>query len=188
VLEVETKFRSPGNEKVIEALSSMGAQLLFEGCMEDIYFSHPSRDFGMTDESVRLRIHDTATEITYKGPRIAATSTKAREELTVSVDDSLSARRMLERLGFSEFISIRKKRSSFLLDELRVEVDEVEGLGQFVELELVTEDPSRAEALMDLARKALALTKQTSETYLEMLLAKEGRAGRGQAPRPDSGR
>ena len=46
-------------------------------------------------------------------------------------------------------------------------------MGQFVDLELVTEDPSTAEPLIDLARKEPALTKQTSETYLEILLAKQ---------------
>jgi adenylate cyclase class 2 len=179
VLEVEMKFESPGNDKVVEALKGMGARPLFDGVMEDIYFSHPSRDFGSTDEAVRLRTCGADTEITYKGPRIMTSSTKAREELTVTVSDSLSIRRMLERLGFSEFMSIRKKRSSFLLDKLRVDVDEVEGLGQFVELELVTEDPSKAEALMALARNELALREQISETYLEMLLTMKGGLGRG---------
>lgn len=46
-------------------------------------------------------------------------------------------------------------------------------MGQFVDLELVTEDPYTAEPLTDLARKELTLTKQTSETYLEILLAKQ---------------
>ena len=48
-------------------------------------------------------------------------------------------------------------------------------MGQFVDLELVTEDPSTAEPPIDLARKELTLTKQISETYLEILLAKQDR-------------
>ena len=126
------KFRSPGNERVIEMLKSMGAQALFDGCMEDVYFAHPDRDFGITDEAVRLRLCSTSAELTYKGPRMKTSTAKAREELTVSVDDGLAVRRLLERLGFSEFVSVKKRRASFLLDKVRVEVDEVdasEGFG-----------------------------------------------------------
>lgn len=186
MFEVEMKFRSPGNERVIEMLESMGAQALFDGCMEDVYFAHPDRDFGRTDEAVRLRLCGTSAELTYKGPRMKTSTAKAREELTVSVDDGLAVRRLLERLGFSEFVSVKKRRASFLLDKVRVEVDEVDGLGQFVELELITEDHSRAESQIELARKKLTLTKQTSETYLEMLLAKRGSPRRAQIPCSDS--
>ncbi|HIH02131.1 TPA: class IV adenylate cyclase [Thermoplasmata archaeon] len=170
MIEVETKYRSPGNGKVIDELRSMGAEKISEGPMEDIYFAHPARDFGKTDEAVRIRSSDGRCELTYKGPRMASSSAKAREELTVAVDDGLAARRMLERLGFREFAVIRKHRVSFVHDKLRIEVDDVEELGQFVELELVTEDPSRAEELMDHARKGLSLTRPVPETYLEMLL------------------
>ena len=171
MIEVETKFRSPGNGKVLESLSAMGAERLSDGDVEDVYFAHPNRDFGKTDEAVRLRASDGRCELTYKGPRMNFSVAKAREELTVSVGDGLATRRMFERLGFVEFAVIRKHRTSFLLDKLRVDVDDVEGLGQFVELELVTEDPVRAEALITEARKELTLTRPVSETYLEMLLA-----------------
>ncbi|MGB2582011.1 MAG: hypothetical protein WBD03_06035 [Thermoplasmata archaeon] len=46
-------------------------------------------------------------------------------------------------------------------------------MGQFVDLELVTEDPYTAEPPTDLARKERTLTKQSSEIYLEILLAKQ---------------
>jgi adenylate cyclase class IV len=54
-----------------------------------------------------------------------------------------------------------------------VDVDDVEGLGQFVELELMTEDPSKAEELIGLVRTKLPLSETVPETYLEMLLVKE---------------
>lgn len=166
------KFRSPGNAKVLDALSAIGAEKLSDGQVDDIYFAHPSRDFGATDEAVRLRTAGGRCELTYKGPRMEHSSAKAREELTVEVDDGLAARRMLERLGFLEFATIKKHRASFVLDRLRVDVDDVEGLGQFIELELITEDPSRAEGLMALGVKELSLTRLVSETYLEMLSAR----------------
>lgn len=171
---MELKLRSPDNDRVVSLLRSMGAQQLNDELTEDTYFAHPNRDFGETDEAVRLRVKGQRCELTYKGPRMASSrSSKAREELTLLVDDGLAARRMLERLGFQEFVSVRKRRISFLLDKLRVDVDDVEGLGQFVELELMTEDPSKAEELIGLVRTKLPLSETVPETYLEMLLVKE---------------
>ncbi len=170
MLEVEVKFRSPENDRVIEALERLGAKRLSDESMEDIYYQHPSRDFGISDEAIRLRRCGDSAELTYKGPRMASSSAKAREELSMAVVDSLSAARILERLGFSELTTVRKRRKTYLIDKLRVAVDDVDELGQFVELELITEDIAKAETLLRSVRKDLPLEDEVKETYLEMLL------------------
>jgi len=170
VLEVEAKFRSSDNDTVIDALRKLGAEKLSEETVEDLYFRHFSRDFGSTDEVVRLRKYRDSVELTYKGPRMTSSSNKAREEVSMTVSDALSASRILERLGFSELMTVRKRRVSYLIDKLRVDVDEVEGLGQFVELELITEDVAKAEKLLESARNELPLGDEVKETYLEMLI------------------
>lgn len=172
MIEVESKFRSPGNEKVDKVLTHLGAKKIASIQMEDVYFAHPSKDFGKTDEALRLRKSDGGAELTYKGPRMHSESAKAREEITLKVDNPLSAQRIIERLGFNEFCVIRKKRDSYLLDKLRVDVDDVDGLGEYVELEVLTESPERAEQLLELARKELGLDKPEKLTYLELMLQK----------------
>lgn len=178
MIEVESKFKSPGNEKVEKSLAHLGAKKIGSVEMEDVYFAHPSKDFGKSDEALRLRKIDGSAELTYKGPRMNSESTKAREEVTLKTDNPLTAQRIIERLGFKEFCIVRKRRSSYLLDKLRVDVDDVEGLGEFVELEVLTESPERAEQLVELARKELALDKLEKKTYLELLVDK-GSAGTG---------
>ena len=175
------KFRSPGNDEAISKLGEMGAKRVSDVVMEDLYFSHPGRDFGCTDESLRLRTSEDGCDLTYKGPRMATSPAKAREELTVSIADELSTRRILERLGFREFASVKKRRTSFLFDKLRIDVDEVEGLGEFIELELLTEDPSRADALISEVREEMSLTEPIAKTYLELLSEKAGRPGSAQS-------
>lgn len=170
MLEVEIKFRSPGNDEVVANLERLGAERLLDEAVEDTYYTHPCRQFKDTDEALRLRKRGGAAELTYKGPRMASSSAKAREELTLKVDDTLPLSRILERLGFAELTTVSKRRISFAFDKLRVDVDDVEGLGQFVELELMTEDTSRAEQLIGKAREGLCLTEATEETYLEMIL------------------
>jgi adenylate cyclase class 2 len=174
VYEVESKFRSPGSEKVDKALSRLGAMKVWEGDTEDVYFAHPTRDFGKSDEALRLRKKGGAAELTYKGPRMKFEHTKAREEITVRLEDPLAAQRIVERLGFTERYVVRKHRSTHILDKLRIEVDNVEGLGEFVEIELITEEPVRAESLIQTAKEELGLSQLEPRTYLEMLLDKRG--------------
>ncbi len=169
MIEVESKYRSPGNERVRKTLSGLNAKRIREGFVEDAYFAHPAHDFGNSDEALRLRTIDGSAELTYKGPRMKDGGPKAREEVTCLLPAPLEMRRILERLGFEERLVVRKHRSSYLLDKLRVDVDEVEGLGEFVELELVTEEPRRAESLLEMARRELGLEELEPRTYFEML-------------------
>lgn len=170
--EVESKFKSPGNEKVDKTLNRLGAKKIWEGDTEDIYFAHPTRDFGKSDEALRLRKKDGAAELTYKGPRMKFEHTKSREEITVKLEDPLAAQRIVERLGFVERYVVRKHRATYILDKLRIEIDKVDGLGEFVELELITEEPVRAESLIQTAKEELELSQLEPKTYLEMLLEK----------------
>ncbi len=173
MIEVESKYWSPGNSTVIVALNKLNAKKLYELTMEDVYFSNPARDFGKTDEAVRLRKTEDGTELTYKGPRMKAGSAKAREEITVKVADALSIQRILERLGFKEAYVVTKRRTAYQLDKLKVEVDSVDGLGDFIELEVLTESPERATALLETARSELGLSRLEPKTYLELLIERK---------------
>ncbi|MBU0685481.1 MAG: class IV adenylate cyclase [Candidatus Thermoplasmatota archaeon] len=173
MIEVELKFRSPGNEKIEKALVKLGAKQISNGPIEDFYFAHPSRDFGKTDEALRLRKREDGAELTYKGPRMHADGAKAREEITLKTDNPLTMQRIVERLGFKESYVLRKTRTSYLLDKLRVDIDDVEGLGEFVELEVLTESPERSKQLLELARAELGLEKLEPKTYLEMIIEKQ---------------
>jgi adenylate cyclase class 2 len=174
VIEVESKYRSPGNDKVEKALIKLGARKISDEDIEDIYFAHPARDFGKTDEALRLRKKGDGAELSYKGPRMIVDKSKAREEISLKVEDALTAQRIVERLGFKEFCAIRKKRTSYLLDKLRVDVDDVEGLGEFVELEVLTESPERTTEIFETTTVELSLDRLEPKTYLEMMMDAPG--------------
>ena len=170
MIEVESKYWSPGNDKVEKALVRLGAKKITEETMEDVYFSHPGRDFGKTDETLRLRKKADGAALSYKGPRMSMERAKAREEIDLRIDNALAAQRIIERLGFKEVCVVKKNRRSFHLDKIRVDVDDVEGLGEFVELEVLTESPDRSTQLFELARKDLSLEKFEPKTYFELIL------------------
>ncbi len=101
MLEVEMKFRVDDVAALRALLAHMTLERLPTENHVDTYFRHPVRDFAKTDEAFRCRIVDDRAWLTYKGPRLDAT-TKSREELELPLEDASAARtfkQVAERLG-----------------------------------------------------------------------------------------
>jgi len=140
-----------------------------EVMQEDLYFSHPCRDFSRTDEALRLRRVGGAPEawyLTYKGPKLDRIS-KSREEIEIRTAPDIEA--ILEKLGFSRVARILKTRRGFRKGDTLLYLDDVEGLGRFVELESASHDTDRLSALAGIITE-LGL-KSERRSYLELLLA-----------------
>jgi adenylate cyclase class 2 len=79
VYEVELKYRVADVPEVEAALERLGASWHGTAEQVDRYFNHPSRDFAVTDEALRLRSTAVGVAITWKGPRLDATAKTRRE-------------------------------------------------------------------------------------------------------------
>ena len=77
--EVELKYRVADVPEVEAALERLGASWHGTAEQVDRYFNHPSRDFAVTDEALRLRSTAVGVAITWKGPRLDATAKTRRE-------------------------------------------------------------------------------------------------------------
>ncbi|MEM0023370.1 MAG: class IV adenylate cyclase [Thermofilaceae archaeon] len=159
-VEIEVKARADP-ENVREKLAKLGARLLRIETQEDIYFEHPCRSMLEVDEALRLRVAEGRVELTYKGPRSHSLA-KSRLEITVGLDDAQAAKLLLEQLGFREAVKVRKRRESYALGRATVALDEVEGLGFFVEVE----GDSESEVLSILSE--LGAVEIVKETYAEL--------------------
>lgn len=175
--EVEQKFRAD-RQAIARDLESLGVAWDDERLERDTYYAHPGRDFAATDEALRIRRVGSSACITYKGPKIDATTKTRRElELPIAGDQADSWAELLEALGFRPAGEVRKRRRKAHVDwqQRRVEIslDDVEGLGAFVELELIA-DPSGLDAarscLASLATR-LGLSAGERRSYLELVLA-----------------
>lgn len=169
MLEMEAKARVEDLGRVREKLMAMGAEFRGEERQEDLYFSHPVRDFAWTDEALRLRLAGGRSTMTYKGPKLEAV-TKTREELEVGVDDHEGAVAILERLGFRKVAMVVKRRELYGLEGYRIMLDEVEGLGTFVEVEKATPPYQPEELVALLKRLGAAEGAMERRSYLELLL------------------
>lgn len=177
MIEVEFKYRLEDPEALLADLIARGATPGTETVERDVYFNHPARDFRQTEEALRLRWNGSAGIVTYKGPLLDRVS-KSREELEAEfVDEAgLSTMRLiLTRLGFQEAGDVEKRRRKFPLAHrglnVIVTIDDVTGLGLFVELEAQAEaeeyKPVR-DALVELAG-SLGLNESERRSYLELL-------------------
>jgi adenylate cyclase class 2 len=173
MLEIEIKTRSDDNGKVERTLLKKGATPLEELDQTDEYYNHPCRDFAGTDEALRLR-KDSQGRITYKGPKIDQV-TKTREEIELNVDDLDKMALILVRLGFRIVAKVTKRRKEYLLDGVTVSLDSVEGLGDFVELELQGEDAEQGRKKIERLRDELGLVGSERRSYLEMILSLKAR-------------
>ncbi len=183
--EVEQKYRCDNLEGVRTRLESLGASGGETVEQTDCYYRHPVRDFAKTDEAFRLRRVGPANFMTYKGPKIDA-STKTRHEEEVRLADGDAAydacAAILKHLGFERVAEVRKRRQTLQLerDGLAIEaaLDEVDRVGSFVELEIsVYADCADASGVDAARRTVAALAEQLGlgtperRSYLELQLA-----------------
>ncbi|HUQ68755.1 MAG TPA: class IV adenylate cyclase [Planctomycetaceae bacterium] len=179
LFEVELKFRVTEPDRLRSRLDDLGATWGEPVPQCDRYFAHPSRDFAVTDEALRLRTVGDANVLTYKGLEID-TVTKTRREIEVPLaggpDHAAGLTDLLIALGFRPVREVAKTRRSGQLSWQGRMVDwtwdDVPPLGAFVELEIVTDSAGRAVAqdvIVSLA-KQLGLTNSERQSYLELLM------------------
>lgn len=180
MLEVEQKFSidTERESSLVRQLASLGADEQPSIRQSDTYYNHPSRDFGQTDEALRVRTVGEQSFVTYKGAK-QGTLAKTRYELELPLADQTAEgwHTILIKLGFVEVATVHKKRTPYQLShvgrQFEVVLDEVEGLGLYAEVETVVasvdEQTVAEQAVANLA-SALGLMKPEMRSYLEMLL------------------
>ncbi|MDB5349416.1 MAG: cyaB [Planctomycetota bacterium] len=178
--EVEIKFRVADVAALAEILARLGAEGGPEVENADLYLAHPSRDFAVTDEALRLRRVGQENRITYKGPKHGG-PTKTREEIEIPFasdgEDLAQMTTLFERLGFRPVARVVKHRRTFAVEHmgrhLEVLLDHAGELGDFVEVETLAQSladlPDAQAAVMGLAT-TLGLTEVEPRSYLRMTL------------------
>lgn len=181
MIEVEVKARAP--EDIVEKIAALGAKLLVVENHQDLYFNSPLRDFIVSDEALRIRIKEEGARLTYKGPKLDQT-TKSRLERTVKIDDPLQMEQILLALGFMLSAQVRKRRTKYSYDGVILALDDVEGLGRFVEVEAEGEgdyEGQRQKVLSILSR--LGLNESIRSSYLQLLEEKKKNDENGEKSR-----
>ena len=136
-LEIEIQVRVENDEPLIKLLEEEGNPVL-DDHQTDEYYTPCHRDFFATkpiDEWLRIR-ESGKHSITYKNWHHGADGkTTHADEYETVVSDAEQVRKIFKVLDLKPVITVYKYRRSWNYMDYEVSVDEIKGLGSFVELE-----------------------------------------------------
>ena len=180
--EVELKARLTEAQAagMAETLASLGFAPKQNSREVDVYFNGNLRDFRKSDEALRLRSRTdldagaTETLWTYKGPK-ADPRSNTRTEYETAVGELEIAKHILESLGFEAAYTVEKVRREVQRGSVTVCLDQVTGLGAFMELEILLDGGDRDGAVESLLAllDTLGVSREalSRKSYLELLIA-----------------
>jgi adenylate cyclase class 2 len=98
---------------------------------------------------------------------------KIREECNVQLDNAGAFDTILKNLGFKPVAHVRKLREYYTYQDFSIALDNVDHLGEFVEIELITENNAEnaAKRVDELAETLGVVGERISISYLELLLS-----------------
>lgn len=169
-INVEIKARSAHPEEIIELLNNQQAEFGGVDKQTDTYFKVKKGRLKLREGNIENAL------IHYRRPNQAGPK---RSEVTLFQTRSNSGLKEILSEALEEAVVVRKKRSIYYIENVKFHVDEVEGLGSFVEIEAIDTNGSKdEEALRTQCQSYLNLFKIRQEdlievSYSDMLLAKE---------------
>jgi adenylate cyclase class 2 len=142
--EIEIKLRVDNPNEIKDRIEKTGGEYIGEFSQVDFYFDDKIQNLFNSDKGLRIRkqICKTGSDrifLTYKGARVKS-EVKKREEIELEIADELKMRKIFEYLGYQVKIIVKKKRQMWKIGECELCLDDVEGLGGFVEIEGVDTD------------------------------------------------
>lgn len=165
-LEMKAKIDNYTKGRINQILRLAG--FIEEKYEKDVYFSSPIKDFKETDEALRIRYSGGKSILTYKGPKLDKIS-KSREEFESVVSGEIEE--ILSRLGYKKVLTVRKKRKIYQYKDYLISIDDVEDLGEYIEVELKSENPNDIKRIQNLFESLFLVGERRS--YLELLLLKK---------------
>ena len=132
--EIEVRFLNINKAEFITTLRTLGATETPEYRLEETIFYDPELKWRDVDKRfVRIRKTGDAIAITYNHKQHAGID--GTEEIEFAVNDMTRARLFVERLGLVAYREQAKKRHTWKLDGVTIDIDEWPTVPPYVELE-----------------------------------------------------
>jgi adenylate cyclase, class 2 len=182
-IEVELKAWLTSYEATRKAVEAAGATFVKETEKRDNYYG-PERkraldiDFAK-DPIFRIRSEEGKAVVAVKRREIDD-GVEINDELEFEIADQASFREFARLIGFAPFIVKRKKSRRYSLGRATIELQKVDPLGDFIEIEILVEDredipEAQAEIRALLERFGVPKEKIEPRQYIDLLR----RIGRG---------
>ena len=172
--EVELKAYLTNPTK-IEAQAAQIGTFLKETHKEDVYFRPRGDGRAMPTDRYRLRREGGQAVVTFKN-LLQSGGVEVNDEIEFVVDDAHSFYQFADRFGFEPFVVKRKISRVYEVGRVHVELNDVEHLGYFAELEILCNNEAEiAEARREVAQVLLRLGLKEADLeprrYIELIQA-----------------
>lgn len=176
MLEMELKARLNDKSKLRQKLILEGCQWLPAIVQEDVIYIKKDITQKINIPVFRIRKIDNKTILTLK---VQEADLNTAKELELEVSDDKTMHQMLQTIGFEAKVEVKKQRTETEYKGCTICIDEVEQLGDFVEIEqLGTEEADSKKVYMEMLciLKELGITSAdlVEEKYFEMIQKLEG--------------
>lgn len=183
-VEVEVKIPVCSSEDAIKRLEQCGFSPAGTCREEDVYYNSACYDLTEYDKALRIRrVTDLDTgktwaEFNCKGPKLDQVSV-SRTELEMRLETPEILEQILGELTFLPVsCTVRKTRFTYIRGRITAAVDQVEGLGDYLELEIIGQGEEQRPACLkeiEAAMKELGYEQKDTirMSYLSMLQKKE---------------
>ncbi len=138
--EIEVKARVGDHAVLLVKLSTIGCELSEPIIQDDsifVNFEGPFTDYKPGTNFLRLRKSKGKTVFNLKQPQSNELDCIEHE---TEVADPEQMRNILKYMGYHEAVQVHKKRQKAKYKEYEICVDEVEGLGSFIEVEKMSDE------------------------------------------------
>jgi adenylate cyclase class 2 len=141
--EIEVKILDIDRKKVVKKLLSLGAKKTFDGEIHGFFFDFPDSSVRKAKDTLRLRKVGDRSFLTFK-KYVNNRGAKVREEFEFEVNDFSRAKKILESVGLTPWMEVRKRRTSYVIGGVHFELDKHTDLYSFVPefLEIEAKDVS----------------------------------------------
>jgi adenylate cyclase class 2 len=146
MIEVESKFRIAGKQKIanrLKELGFIGTDPVHQSDKVFLVKSDSFKTFTPGDPVARIRTVNGVSSMTVKRA-INASGDSVEHEMTV--DPASAAEGSLLEMGYKAVTDVEKIRTEYKRDDTTVAIDEVSKLGEFLEIEIVCNEGKEANA------------------------------------------
>jgi len=130
--EVEVKILEINREKIVKNLAALGAKRVFEGEIVTLFLDFPDGQIHKRRDVLRLRKEPDKVELTYKKTVQNNAAVKQVWEYSVVVSDLETAQVIFGNLGLHVTQRMEKRRLSYMVGNVRFDIDQYEGEYRFI--------------------------------------------------------
>jgi len=149
-MEIEVKAKLRNREEVVKKLIELKCEFSPVKTQDDIVWVEKTgslEDFLSNKVFLRIRIqNDGKVILTAKSPKAkSGNESLVKREHEVVVSSADETRNILSMLGLQEAVRVIKKRQTTHCNDYEICLDDVEGLGSFIELEKIANETNAAQ-------------------------------------------